>query len=411
MFLSNYDYTVEYKNGIHNFNAEALLLLQLPTAHSTLEELAHVQIIQVGHIKSAPIDSKQIRIAFINDPIFSRVYDFVDRRWPELCPSEGLKPYHLRSTELTSEDHVLLWGFRVVVPTKLRNSVLELLHDTHIGVVRMKGFARSRVWWPGIDKDIDPTCAQCVQCNQHSKDLPKSPLSVWNFPSKAWQHLHIDYAGPFFGSMCLVWIDSFSKYGGVERVKYANGFNTVRQLSEVFSMFGNSEQIVLDNGTPFTSHEFGEFCISNCIRHIRSAPYHPSTNGEAEQFVQVFKRALRPQAENKVDGQAETFMFLKRYRTIPHSTTGRSPSELLFGRTIRTNLDLLKPQVETQVLMQQTRSIQHHDPTARNREFAVGQPVFARQYLGPRKWVGGVISRRTGPLSYDVQVRDQISSR
>ena len=80
---------------------------------------------------------------------------------------------------------------------------------------------------------------------------------------------------------------------------------------------------------------------------------------------------------------------------------------MIFGRTIRTTLDLLKPQVETQILKQQSRSIHNHDKTAREREFAVGQPVFALQYLGPRKLVGDVISRRTGPLSYDVQVGDQ----
>ena len=193
----------------------------------------------------------------------------------------------------------------------------------------MKGLARSRVWWPGIDKDIEQTCAQCVQCSQHSKDPPKSPLSVWDFPSKPWQRLHIDYAGPFFGLMWLVWIDAFSKYGGVERVKSADGFNTIRKLTEVFSIFGIPTQIVSDNGTPFTSNEFGEFCNSNGIWHIRSAPYHPSTNGEADRFVQVFKKALRPQFGNKVDVQAE-FKFLQRYRTIPHSTTGRSPSELMF---------------------------------------------------------------------------------
>ena len=92
-------------------------------------------------------------------------------------------------------------------------------------------------------------------------------------------------------------------------------------------------------------------------------------------------------------------------------TTGRNPFELLFGRTIQTTLDLLKLQFETQVLKQQTRTIQNHDCTARDRHFSVGQPVFARQYLGPRKWVGGVITRQTGPLSYDVQIENQISSK
>ena len=215
----------------------------------------------------------------------SRVLGFVNHGWPNLCPSKELKPFYLRSTELTNENHVLLWGLRVIVPTKLRSSVLDLLHDTHIGVVRMNGLACFRVWCPGIDKDIELTCAQCVQCSQHSKDQPKSPLSVWDVPAKHWQRLHIDYAGPFFGSMWLVWIDAFSKYGGVERVKSEYGFSTVCKLTEVFSFFENPKQIVSDNGMPFTSHEFREFCKVNGIRHIRSAPYHPSTNGETERFV------------------------------------------------------------------------------------------------------------------------------
>ena len=104
----------------------------------------------------------------------------------------------------------------------------------------------------------------------------------------------------------------FQQVRCVERVKSADGFSTIRKLTEVFSLFGNPEQIVSDNGTPFTAHEFGAFCISNGIRHIRLAPYHPSTNGEAKRFVQVFKKALRPQVGNKIDVQAETFRFRRQ---------------------------------------------------------------------------------------------------
>ena len=268
LFLSNYHYTVEYKKGINNSNADAFSRLPLPTTHSTLEELAHVQVLQVGHLNSTPIDSKQIRIATINDPLLSQVLGFVNHGWPNLCFSEELKPFYLTSTELTSEDDVFLWGLQVVVPTKVCSSVLVLLHDTHIGVVRMNGLARSRVWWPGINKDIERTCAQCVQCSQHSKDPPKFPLSVWDFPSKPWQRLYIGYAHPFFGSMWLVWIDAFSKYGGVEHVKSANGFSTFRKLTELFILFGNPEQIVSDNGTPFTSDEL-ETSVIRTAYHLR----------------------------------------------------------------------------------------------------------------------------------------------
>ena len=54
------------------------------------------------------------------------------------CPSEELRQYYLRKEELTIEDSILLWGLRVVLPQTLRFTMLNLLHDTHIGVVRMK---------------------------------------------------------------------------------------------------------------------------------------------------------------------------------------------------------------------------------------------------------------------------------
>ena len=146
--------------------------------------------------------------------------------------------------------------------------------------------------------------------------------------------------------MWLVWIAAFSKYGDVEKVKSPDSINIIRKLTEVFSLFGNPTQIVSKNGTLFTAHVFGAFSNFNGIRHIRVAPYHPSTNGEAESLVQVFKRALRPQIGNKIDIPAEILKFLHRYRTIPDSNTGRSPSEILFGRIIQTTMDLLKPQIK-----------------------------------------------------------------
>ena len=49
--------------------------------------------------------------------------------------------------------------------------------------------------------------------------------------------IHIDYAGTFYGSMWLIWIDAYSKHGGVEQVSSANGFNTVRKFREIFAVW------------------------------------------------------------------------------------------------------------------------------------------------------------------------------
>ena len=104
-------------------------------------------------------------MATLTNPFLSKILHFVLRGWPDKCPSGELGPYHLRKEELTIEDNISLWGLRVVVPGTLRLTMLNLLHDTHIRVVRMKGLARSRVLWPSIDADIERLCSQCITCS------------------------------------------------------------------------------------------------------------------------------------------------------------------------------------------------------------------------------------------------------
>ena len=58
----------------------------------------------------------------------------------------------------------ILWDIRVIVPEKLRAAVLEELHASHPGIVRMKSLARLHVWWPGIDKQIEETVRACTSC-------------------------------------------------------------------------------------------------------------------------------------------------------------------------------------------------------------------------------------------------------
>ena len=88
LYLSNFNYQVEYRKGCDNSNADALYCLPLSSTESTLEEISNVQSVQVSLIESTPIDFKQCRMATLRDPILSKVLNFVHRGWPDKCPSE-----------------------------------------------------------------------------------------------------------------------------------------------------------------------------------------------------------------------------------------------------------------------------------------------------------------------------------
>ena len=60
---------------------------------------------------------------------------------------------------------------------------------------------------------------------------------------------------------------------------------TVLQLRKLFSAYGLPEQLVSDNGPQFSSTEFTEFLTKNGAKHIKSVPYHTSSNGAVERFI------------------------------------------------------------------------------------------------------------------------------
>ena len=201
-------------------------------------------------------------------------------------------PYWCRRGELTIEGDCVLWGVRVIIPGKLQRKVLTELHHGHPGIVRMKAVARGHVWWPGLDKAVESCAKACPSC-QANKNLPaKSPLHPWSWPTSPWERIHVDYAGPIMGKMLLVITDAHSKWPEIYTMNSTTSQKTISVLREVFARFRLPRQLVSDNGPQFTSVEFKQFMESNGVKHIRTASYHPASNGAAERLVQTVKQAL-----------------------------------------------------------------------------------------------------------------------
>lgn len=133
----------------------------------------------------------------------------------------------------------------------------------------------------------------------------------------------------------MVIVDAHSKWLEVVPMKTNTTEKTLDVLRRMFARYGLPEQLVTDNGPQFTSDEFETCMKANGIKHIRTSPYHPSSNGEAERFVQTFKHALT--ASKNYSGTLLTKLsrFLITYRNTPSSTTGVSPAELFMKRPLR----------------------------------------------------------------------------
>ncbi len=290
------------------------------------------------------------------------------------------------------------------IPAKLRSQVLTELHEGHLGIVKMKSLARSYIWWPKIDKDIEHLAKSCPGCQLQQNEAGKVPPHPWEWPTTSWQRIHLDFAGPFLGRMFLIIVDAHSKWPEVEIMPSITSTQTIDRLRTIFARYGVPAQVVTDNGPQFTSAEFQLFLKTNGIKHITTAPFHPATNGQAERFVQSFKRAMKceKQSTSQLKHQYSKVPF-GLPRNTPHSTTGESPSVLFLGRPLRTRLDLVKPDLQMKVMNRQIDQAgrKGHSPT---RQLAIGQTVMARKYSGKDKWLPGIVRARTGPLSYEIEV-------
>ena len=184
----------------------------------------------------------------------------------------------------------------------------------------------------------------------------------------------MDYAGPIEGHMLLVIADAHSKWLEAHVTTSSTAKVTIENLRVTFVQLGISQTVVTDNGPCFSSEEFKEFLKKNGIRHITSSLYHSVSNGLAEQAVQSLKQAIKKQRT----GRDKVSLILMAYRSTPQTTTGCSPAELMFGRLMNTRFDLLKPNVENRVCINQEKQKQWYDQRAQDKVFEVSDLVYAK---------------------------------
>ena len=161
------------------------------------------------------------------------------------------------------------------------------------------------------------------------------------------------------------------------RIVYSTSAKAViPKLEEIFSEFGYpEEEFKSDNGSPFNSSEFKDYCKSHGFQAKPITPEEPKANGTSENFMKNFAKTIQTAISEKKDWRKELNIFLRNYRATLHQTTGKSPAEIMF------------PNRNFQVKLPSMREVEryHSDQVLRDRD--ASKKAAMKKYADSKKYV------------------------
>jgi len=317
--------------------------------HPKETTLNHISWIdqQVQHVYNNAISpyqhnlsSAEIKEETQNDPMMQRLATTIlTQKWNESDPN--LAPYKNVKDELSVADGFILRDTRLVVPNSLQRRAIDLAHSSHQGIVKTKKLLRETLWFPGIDKMVEQVVADCLPCQASTTKQTETlePLKMSKLPDAPWKEVSTDFCGPFgTDTYLLVVIDEYSRFPEVEIIRSLTAESVIPHFDAIFARQGVPEIVKSDNGPPFNGYQFARWSQVVGFTHRKITPLWPRANSEAERFMRTMKKAIRASMVERGSWRQELYRFLRHYRATPHSITDLSPSEMLNGRKLRTEI-------------------------------------------------------------------------
>lgn len=385
--LSAFDFTIKYRPGRTNGNADALSRqVSLPGSStspgvmapgtaiplSLQELLANPPMVQVTQAATAVLpthSSADLKVLQASDPVIGQFQQFWRRqRGPTTeerrSACKSLLELSRQLNRVTENDGVLYRRIshpdgeellQLLLPERLRPEVLQALHEQHghQGFQRTLELVRRRCYWPGMTQDIQQWCQRCERCSMAKDPGPaiRAPLGHL-LAAKPNQIVAVDFTvlEPCQNGLenVLVMTDIFSKYTQAIPTRDQRAPTVARVLvQEWFYRFGVPGRIHSDQGRCFEGAIIQQLCALYGVEKSRTTPYHPSGNGQCERFNRTLHDLLCTlPPSRKRDWAACLPQVVFSYNTTPHQSTGESPYYLMFGQEPQLPIDFLLGRVE-----------------------------------------------------------------
>ena len=309
-----------------------------------------------GNLEYQQCSPKQLKEAQTQDPSLDRFFEWAKEpfqgnnsqvKWFEMDGDLLVRRYK------RPEDGILLR--QVLVPKKLRNEVLRLGHEGilagHLGIKKSSDRILTNFYWLGILGDIRRYCQSCDICQRtvDKGSVRKSPVQSVSWVHIPFDKVAIDLIGPLHPvtnrgkRYILTVVDYATRYPEAVPLEKIDTESIAEALIGIFSRVGFPREILSDNGSQFVSQVMKEVTRLISVKQLFSSPYHPLANGLCEKCNGTLKKMLI-RMSNEQPKEWDRFIepLLFAYREVPQESTGFSPFELLYGRTLRGPMSILR---------------------------------------------------------------------
>jgi len=258
---------------------------------------------------------------------------------------------------------------QLVVPNQYREHVLKMGHDNlmsgHLGMKKTTDRILAEFYWPGIWADIRRYCQSCSICQRTFPKGKVTQLPIGDMPiiDTPFKRVAIDLVGPINPPserghrFILTVVDYASRYPEAVALKKIDTETVAEALLDMFSRVGLPQEILTDLGKQFVSDLMKEICRLLSINKLTTTPYHPQCNGLVERFNGVLKSMLRKMTEEEPK-QWDRFIpaLLFAYRDSEQESLGFTPFELIYGRSVRGPLTVLRELWTTEQQVDETKT-------------------------------------------------------
>lgn len=293
---------------------------------------------------------------------------------------------------------------------KLINEYHSSYLGGHVGINRLENKIKQFYSFPKMKDEIAKIVLKCEKCqkNKYGKHT-KMPMEVTTTSRKPFEKIALDIVGPLPESptgnkYILTMIDDLTKYACAVPIINQEADTIARAFVNNFVLHHSiPEEILSDNGSNFVSELFKNTCKLLKIKNIYAAPYHPETNGALERTHRTLKEYLRIYVNENLNNWDVWIPFaIFTFNTTPHSSTGYSPHELVYGIKINLPTSLKnKPQAiynydnyyfELRYLLQKSHEIarqnqirnkekakENYDTKLNKKQFKMGDKVLIQK--------------------------------